>query len=66
MRLAALEPSRVSALVPTSASVYENSMDELECWDEYFGYFAEDVKRNAMMYLEANILSNMRTDFRLT
>jgi hypothetical protein len=32
---------------------------------EYFGYFAEDVKRNAMMYREANIVSNMRTDFRL-
>lgn len=32
---------------------------------EYFGYFA-DVKRNAMMYREANIVSNMRIDFRLT
>ena len=33
---------------------------------EYFGCFAEEVKRNAMVYREANIVSNVWTDFRLT
>jgi hypothetical protein len=30
-----------------------------------FRLLTEDVKRNVMMYLEANIVSNVRTDFRL-